>query len=340
MKGMNKEEPVLVLFDTEEEYAMLMSDYLRGQRGLPWKIRSYTTEADLIENEKGQNISILVTSESSFSENLKYLGADKIIILNESGYMGEDEEQNISKYQPAENVLHLLIETYMEISKEERKAIPGKGRTEFIGVYSPIKRSLQTSFALTMSEIMGARADSKILYLSFEHYCGVADIMPGDKETDLSDLVYFLNSDSEKFKLHFQTIVKQRGSIYYVPPMKSGQNLLTVSGQEWVNLLRRISEADLFDYVIMDLTDSMQGLFEVLRSCKYVYTVMRDDKVAQVKMMNYENLLNMYEYKDVWDKSIRFVVPRFRYIPDTLEQYTHGDFADYVRKMISRMEVS
>jgi len=331
----NIEEPVLVLFDSEEEYAYLMSDYLRAQKGVPWKIRMYTRREELIEHEKDNHISLMVVAESSYIDSIKEINSDKVVILNESGYVSDDFA-NINKYQAAEMVFHSLLELYIEIASDKRQALPSNKTTKFIGVYSPIKRSLQTTFALGMSELLSDVA--RTLYISFEHYTGVADIMPGDKETDLADLVYFLSSDSEKFKLHFQSIVKQRESLNYIPPMKSGQNLLTVTAAEWVNLLRRINETGLFDVVVMDLTDSMQGLFEILRECNYIYTIMKDDRYAQVKMMQYEHLLQLYEYKDVLDKTIRMTMPRFQYVPDVLEQFTRGDFSDYLRKMIAKME--
>lgn len=331
----NLEEPILVLYDNEEEYTMLMSDYLRSQKGLPWKVRSYTSSDDLMRLEMNNHISLLLVSENSYVDKLRELESEKVVILNESGFVN-NEMTNISKYQAAENVLHSLLELYVEYASDVRKALPGESKTKFIGIYSPIKRSLQTSFALAMSELMSDTA--RTLYISFEHYSGVADIMPGDREMDLADLVYFLNADSEKFKLHFQSIIRQREKLSYIPPMKSGQNLLTVTSAEWVNLLKRIDETGLFDFVIMDITDSMQGLFEVLRECECVYTIMKDDQFAQVKMMQYEHLLQQYEYKDVMDKTIRITMPRFQYVPDNLEQYTRGDFADYVRRMIAKME--
>lgn len=338
MSTMKIEEPVLVLFDKEEEYTYLMSDYLRNQKGVPWKIRSYTRQEDLFKCEKDSCINMLVIAESSFSEQVKALNAEKTVILNESGFPNNENMTSVSKYQPADDVLHMLLELYLEIASSDISILPGKGKTKFIGIYSPIKRSLQTGFALAMSEILSEK--ERTLYLSFEHYCGIADIMPGDRGTDLSDLVYFLNSDSEKFRLHFESIVKQRGALNYVPPMKSGQNLLTVTANEWKNLLRRINESGLYDIVVMDLTDSMQGLFEILRECKYVYTVTKEDQYAQVKMMQYEQVLQMYEYNDVMEKTIKLKMPRFQYVPDSLEQYTIGEFSDYVRQTIADMEVS
>ena len=35
---MEQKEPVLVLYDREEEYARLFSEYLKRQKELPWQI--------------------------------------------------------------------------------------------------------------------------------------------------------------------------------------------------------------------------------------------------------------------------------------------------------------
>ena len=39
---MEQKEPVLVLYDREEEYARLFSEYLKRQKELPWQIHTYT----------------------------------------------------------------------------------------------------------------------------------------------------------------------------------------------------------------------------------------------------------------------------------------------------------
>ena len=38
---MEQKEPVLVLYDREEEYARLFSEYLKRQKELPWQIHTY-----------------------------------------------------------------------------------------------------------------------------------------------------------------------------------------------------------------------------------------------------------------------------------------------------------
>ena len=329
MKGNREKEPLLVLYDSEEEYTLLMSDYMRNYPGLPWRIHAYSGEEELFKQEESENISILLVSESSYTDRLKMLNPQKMIILNEFGYEIEGFE-TVDKYQAAEIVLQIIIQFYLEIAGELPGRITTKNTTRFIGVYSPIKRCLQTTFSVTLSEILAEK--HRTLYLNFESYCGIAEMLSKDGENDLSDLIYFLNVDAEKFNLHLQTMLKRVADLEYVPPIRYGQNLLTITESEWMNLLKKISETEMFDYVVMDLTDSIQGIPEILRICNRVYTITRDDDYAKIKMAQYENMMIKFEYEDVVERTERFVFPKFKYLPITADQYTRGDLADYIRE--------
>lgn len=334
---MSREEAVLVLFDKEEEYSIKMSDFIKNHKGIPWKIRAYSDELSLLREEKGEKISLLVVSERSYTERLKSLNSEKTVILNESGFSPEDTKECIDKYQAAESVLQILLQVYIEIAGEQGVLIGGGNKTKFIGVYSPVKRSLQTTFAITMCELLSG--NGRTLYLNFEHYTGVAEIIAREGEMDLADLVYFLNSDMDKFKLHFQTVIKQVSGTVFVPPMRYGQNIISISGKEWMSLLKKINESDMFDYVVMDLTDSLQGLTDILRACFRVFTVQREDSFAQLKMMQYESMLTDYEYGDVLEKTVKFVFPKFHYLPSSIELYSRGELAEFVRKKLKESEV-
>lgn len=324
-----RKQPLFVLYDKEEEYTFLMADFMRNYPGVPWKIHAYTREKDLLAKEADKEIKILVVSERSYTPEIKKLKAERLLILGESGYRFEEPMETIDKYQSAEAVVQMFFQVYLEIAGEQPGRIAVGNKTKFIGVYSPIKRCLQTTLALTMSEILAER--KRTLYLSFENYSSFVETEGKIGDLDLSDLVYFMSVDNEKFRLRLQSSLKQLNALAYVPPMRYGQNLLGISEEEWLMLLRKISESGLFDYVIMDLTDCIQGLPEILRICSRVYTVAKEDSIAKVKMMQYENMLSQRKYNDVLEKTERFVFPKFHYIPVTLDEYNRGEMADFVR---------
>ena len=321
----------LVLYDGEEEYAHLMTEFLRDHKDLPWEIHTYTDRDQLLKEER-EGIALLVIAESAYTEELRDLRPGRMIILNESGLKKQNDFKNIDKYQQAEKVLRELLEAYMEIMGEQIPHLNASFKTKFIGIYSPVRRCLQTSFAMTMSQMLAK--EHRTLYLNFEHYAGITELLPDMQTRDLADLLYFLTSEKDKFKLRMQTMILQRGGLDYIPPMKSGQNLLSVTAGEWMNLFRKIEEAGQYEYVVLDLSESIQGLFDILRMCVRVFTLTKSDKIARSKLLQYEQVLALYDYEDVLDKTCRCSLPQIRKLPEGLEQYTKGDLAEYVRSQI------
>lgn len=326
---------VLALCDTEEEYAQLMTEFMRKQKNLPWELHTYTNVDTLLGTEQS-GLAMLVVAESAFRQELRGLAPGCLVVLGESGVMRWEDISYVDKYQEAEEVFRQLLGVYMEIADIQLPFLRTNRKTVFIGNYSPVHRCMQTSFAITMS-LMLARKHST-LYLNFEHYAGISELLPDMQTLDLADLLYFLNAQKDKFRLRLQTILKHKGALAYVPPVKSGQNLITVTPQEWLGLLERIEELEEYEYVVLDLGESMQGLFEILRMCRHVYTLTREDRIARGKLLQYEQVLALYEYGDVLGKTKRLSLSHIRKLPEELEQLTKGDLADLVKGLLGDLE--
>lgn len=326
---------VLALCDTEEEYAQLMTEFMRKQKNLPWELHTYTNVDTLLGTEQS-GLAMLVVAESAFRQELRGLAPGCLVVLGESGVMRWEDISYVDKYQEAEEVFRQLLGVYMEIADIQLPFLRTNRKTVFIGNYSPVHRCMQTSFAITMS-LMLARKHST-LYLNFEHYAGISELLPDMQTLDLADLLYFLNAQKDKFRLRLQTILKHKGALAYVPPVKSGQNLITVTPQEWLGLLERIEELEEYEYVVLDLGESMQGLFEILRMCRHVYTLTREDRIARGKLLQYEQVLALYEYGDVLGKTKRLSLSHIQKLPEELEQLTKGDLADLVKGLLGDLE--
>lgn len=336
---MEMEENIFLLCDTEEEYAELFGEYLRTQRELPWEVKIYTDVEELLQKERTNKAAMLVVAESAFCEEMKSLHPGQIVILNESGLIKWDMARNVNKYQQANRVVRELLEIYMESSQDNLlvqlpRLQKGIG-TKFIGMYSPVRRCMQTSFALTMSQVLSQKHPT--LYLNFEHYAGITELLPDGQMRDLADLLYFLTAEKEKFRLRMQTMIQHKGSLDYIPPMKMGQNLLTIAASEWISLLQRIAELGEYEYVVLDLSESIQGLFDILRMCTRVFTLTQSDRISQSKLMQYEQLLSLYEYSDVLEKTKRCCPPIIKRLPEVLEEYTRGELAEFVKKEMKEL---
>jgi len=330
-------KPVFVLCDAEADYTFAFSDYLKSVEEFPWTLKSYTSAENLLVAEEKQKITLLLVSESTYTEEMRELQAKKLVILGENGLLHLEGVPVIDKYQPADLVAQCILSHFMEVAGV---SIPGKfsgsSKTKVIGLFSPVHRTLQSTFSLTLCTLLGR--NHKVLYLNFEHYFGVEELQPDLHCKDLADLLYYLSEDKSTFSLRFHMILQKINRFDYVPPMRAGQNLLSITEREWLDLIQKIRDLDEYDYLILDLSESIQGLYDILRGCDTVYTMIRNDRAAKMKMSRYEQLLVWYDYKDVVAKTCTCALPRFQHVPETLEQYSKGDLAEYVEKLIDEME--
>ncbi len=323
---------ILVLCDTEEEYARHMTEYLKSHKEAPWNIHTYTEVESLVSFAKEYSIDMLVVAENAYVQQIRELGVKKCVLLNESGVVRWSGIRNVNKYQEAESVYREILSEYVETAKDPLPKLAVEYGTKMIGFFTPVHRSLQTTFALTMGQILAQK--HKTLYLNFEFCAGNPELLPDMRTRDLSDLIYFLNTDKERFLLRMQTILLKKGQMDYVPPVKAGMTLPEVKQEEWLELLSRIRESGEYEYIILDLGESIQGLLELLRACDRIYTLVKDGRSARGKIAQYERLLQMTDYEELLTKSSRYRLPRFRKIPEEIELLTKGELADYVKRII------
>ena len=338
------EEKILVLCDMEEEYTQRMSEFLKGHQTIFGDIRIYTNAQGLQNFMTSHSVELLVIAENVYMqeseiikeiEGMKIIDQNRIILLNESGIIKWEHIKNVDKYQAADNVFRKILQEYAETVETSYPRLNKTCGTRLIGMYSPVRRCLQTSFALTLGQLLAQK--HKTLYLNLEHYAGISELLPDMQTRDLGDLLFFLLGDIDKFTIRMQTIVQKKGNLDYIPPMRIGQNLLAITLEEWGDLLYQIVEWGEYKYVILDLTENIQGLLEILRMCYKVFTLTKEDEIAKAKVTQYEHVLQLYKYEDVIRKTLKYNIPLFRRLPTQLEQYTKGELAEYVKTIVEEL---
>ena len=328
-----KPDRILLLYDRDEEYARLMGEYLLGCKGLPWKIASCTSAADLIEIVNGRSPEVLVTSGASYDKCLEKLGAKHVVVLNDgtAGVHGAAE-----KYGAAEDTLKIILDICADDEDIGDAAFlkPMKGRAKLIGVFSPVRRCYQTTFSVLMGRLLLDRG--KVLYLSFEFCEGCEELIPPEEGRGLSDLMYFIKSPVNSFLLRFRSMVRNMAGLDYIPCALSGTDISEIPEAEWKLFLSRICDYGDYSYVILDLSESIRGIFEVLRMCDRIYTLTRKDRVAKRKVESYENVLRMYSYDDVREKSIKCDPPAVTRVPSFSGDMS-GEFVDFIAKQLGEI---
>ncbi len=329
-------QKVLILCDREEDYAQQMAAFLEKGDDFPLGVVVCTGKNEFEQSMEKYCAEILLLSESMSGELLPGCPANQVVLLNESGYVCFPEIKNVDKYQPAENVRKELLQFLADRQDNVYPMLPKNREVKIIGFYSPVRRCLQTSLAIAYGQLLAEQG--KVLYLTFEYYSSHPGLSAEDAGPDLGALIYQLDSEEEKFALYLKMLLRSVGNWDYIAPMRNGANLPSIEAAEWQNLINRCSTLGEYDYIVLDLNDSMQGLFDILHQCNQIYTIVKEDSCSLEKARKYEYLLTMSGYGDVQEKTVKLNMPSFGRLPVLLEDYSRGELAEYVQKIMLQEE--
>ena len=291
------------------------------------------TERGAWEQFAGQNeATVLLVSQPLYERYGGEWEAGRRIILSE-GRDGPPGEQWIDKYQSVEAVVRKVLELASDAGLLPPAArAGGREGMKLIGVYSPVGRCLQTTFSFTLGQLLARK--HRVLYLNFECFSGFGKMLRKEFQADLSDLIYFLHNRDGRFPYRLESMTQKLNGLDYIPPAFSCLDLQRVEKEGWLALLDELGQSGLYEYVILDLSEVINGLFDILRLCSRVYTIVRDDGFAAAKQEQYEALLTCLDHEDILENTKKCRLPLFRQLPQGLEGLTRGELADLVRGLI------
>ena len=322
---------IIAICDNEISYSCHLMEYLKNGELQQMDIRVYSSAGKLLSLEEPDNIALLIISESEYAELSKEILFSHILVLNESDrWLGEDIP-NISKYQSMENVTKVVFELCLSGEDLQQAAVRHRSPMIHIGVYSPLGRCLNTSFAITMGELLARKTD--VLYLNFEPYSGLEQMVGRSFSGNIADLLFYNDCAREKLPGRLLSIREKLGDLDLIPPMKNYTDLQSVTEQQWCSLLESIGTMTDYEYLVMDLSESVSGLMRILRECDEVYTITRSDSISAAKLKAYEDQLQSAGYEDLRMKTKWIELPVFDMLPASFEGMQRGPLADYVKRL-------
>lgn len=330
-------QKIFAICDSEETYAFRMAEYIVEKGNIPYALHLFTSTEEFSIFLQNNEISILLISESAMiklqTKKLQTkLDIPNVFVLEETGQERMEEYVYINKFQSPDKIIKTMLEQMSEFSDWTKEKTEQESRLKIIGVYSPVRRCLQTSFALTMGQLLAK--EHKVLYLNFECYSGFSQMLHKEFPADMMDMVYYFKCAKEKLSIRLPSIVQTINGLDFIPPGQSFLDMQGISGEKWVELLQMLEKIRDYEYLILDLTDGMNGLFELLSRCYKIYTITKDDSFAMAKMHQYERILQLNALDDIVSKTVKCRFPFFEKIPSDLSLMTHGELAGYVKAII------
>lgn len=297
-------EQNLVICDREIRYANGLGENISKQENLAVKVYVCSNLAKVIELSKEKPIHIFVVDEGySFSERSQ-IKTNQVFVLarGKVSDLGEEEYQ-VRKYQCADEIIREIFESYVEKTKKNVTRSVRKDAARLVAIYSPIHRLGKTTFAIAFGKECAKK--KKVLYLNMEEYAGMTE----EEGLNLGDLLYYLKQGNGNIAIRLQAAVKHMEQLDYLAPIPVTQDLKEVSPKEWTELIQEMLENTTYELVILDLGESVQGLWNIMEQCDRVYMPVLADVISQQKIKQYDKTLEQLGMEKIERITCRFVMP-------------------------------
>lgn len=297
----------VVICDREIRYANGLGENIVERDDLAVKVYVCSSFEHVLELEQAKKIHIFIVDEEITYAQRTQIGANQVFVLarGKVADLGE-EEWAIGKYQCADEIIRQVFEFYVDRTKENVMRCMYKERARLVAVYSPIHRVGKTTFALALGR--ECAKSKKVLYLNLEEYAGME--VSQDTNMNLGDLLYYLRQGNGNLGIRLQAAVKEDEGLDVVPPIPVVLDLKEVTQEEWEALITQLLENSLYEMVVLDVGESVQGLFPLLELCDRVYMPVLEDEISRRKIKQYQDNVEQLKLEKLKRITYQFVMPQ------------------------------
>ena len=245
---------------------------------------------------------LLIGEECSKEQRKRIPAARRFILVQEEGSSLEEGETGIYRYQSAEAIRAQILERKGK-KKETKRTTKGRRGGQLIAVYSPIHRIGKTRFALALGKKLAEK--EPVLYLNLEGYASASYYFTDSTEQTMADLIYYLRQEKGNLGMRISMMAGQLEKLDYIKPMPYVLDMQAIQKEEWLQLFHQILNQCIYQKIILDLGDSVNGLFDILDACHTIYTPYIEEKVSMSKLAEYTENLRKTGKERVLEKTIQ-----------------------------------
>lgn len=318
------------IYDSENRYAEKLGGYLNMSEAFPFTTKVSATEKELIGISEKNPPKLLLLAENNF-EVIKKIDCNDVFILSDSKSGEYEGIKYIGKYQSGDKIIKDIL-GFMADSQTIGSIAKRKTSMKVISLFSPVKRSLSTTMGLAMGQILSRR--SKTLYISFECFSGLSKMLDCEFQKNVGDLLYFMSTHETGFDAAMASIVEKSEGLDILAGFDNQMDLINVGSNIWIELLEKLERETEYEYIFLDLSEAVQGLFDILNMSDKVITAVDNDEVALFKLKQYEECLMASGYEEVLEKTKKCNVPHQHRRNGEICFLGFGELGDYVKNVL------
>lgn len=260
-----------VICDTQKSYSENLFRRLSEKLSGYFQFHVFHDIENLKIAAKSMQVNILLIGEEYGKEDRDEIPARQKYLLIGEKIPNERSPTEIPffRYQSVSSMLELLLQEKdqenSEVQTHQIQLVSDRSQTVkanvngLIGIYSPVHRIGKTRFAMRMGRVLSESIPT--LYLNLEGYSGLNYYLPEESGMNLGDLLYYMKQESINPVWKISTLISHMNGVDYIAPIRAEQDFREVTKEEWNQLLDLILEKSIYKVIILDLGDTVDGLY-------------------------------------------------------------------------------
>ena len=258
------------------------------------------------------------------------IDSERVIVLLDSKE-GVEERNRIYKYQNCDVVLKEILK--MASSIDDINVYINRSTTmKVIAVYTPNDSRIATSIALDIGKLLSGRAST--LFISLDGMSVIPDITGIEFDMDMSDL-FCENMTEGGLSNAIIRSVRRLGNMDVLPIMHNYQDMASVTNEEWKNFIKDIERKTDYEFVVIDLTESVRNLFDILKLANYICVATSKGTVEGYRYKQFMKEIEILYDSELKEKINTYFVDAGDDIPFEMSAGSMGPFGNYSKQFVS-----
>ena len=277
-----------VIYDSDENYAKRLMTVINDDNDIPYNAQVFTRENELVRYLEEKSADVLMICEDAYEYGVTKSGGKTVVLCEDEddarqiNSRNEDEVVGICKYQPS----YQLLQTVMKCEKQGRAKNGIEAR--IIGVCG-FNSTSRIVLSLGIAKLLSER--HSVLFISFESYPCLKNILRGEESEDLSDALYIFRQNHSQFHKNITKAICHFDRLDYIPEAACAEDVEGIKTEELIVFLHSLGRELGYSYVIADIGDAIHNLWEILAGCDSVYVSQDKSYFNMCRTKNFEKYL-------------------------------------------------
>lgn len=335
---MNRE---CVIYEKNRTYGNRLMSAVSKRAAMRFKVQMFTDREQLESYIKSNEPDVLLTVEESYYGDIRKLYSGRIIVLMDEHIDSSGIEElygqdvvGVYRYQNSDMLYKEIIKEGQLVRKKEQAFV------NTIAVYSPVYAEPKSAFILSLCKALGEKYN--VLYMNFEEFSALDDILPDMEKGNLSDALYYYRQGKRTAVEKIKEIIGTTAGFDYIAPVKCAEDIGGTEADEMLDFIDCIGRELAYDVIVLDISEAVRDKWKILENVSCFYMPVKDDYVSARKIAQFETYYGGTGREEILDNAVKLRLPEGEgsIRPDFWDRLQAGGMYRYVKKLAEQWEAS